>query len=125
MSKHKGFKMLHFKDRRAVMQALKGINLSVWLYHYWRTDEGNVEVVISLDELEAEVPYSKTQIKYMQALEKIEELTSQLASQGGPQLSQQASIETSELKSYYDELLRKKDAEHKKLLENVDNMMAE
>ena len=83
----------------------------------------NMQLQSELDDVNDQL--TKTQIKYMQALEKIEELTSQLASQGGPQLSQQASIETSELKSYYDELLRKKDAEHKKLLENVDNMMAE
>ena len=63
MTKSKGFKKLPFSWRQSVMKNLKGVNLSVWLYHYWRTDAGNIEVEVSIPEMVEELPYSLDHIK--------------------------------------------------------------
>ena len=41
----------------------QGVNLSVWLYHYWRTDAGNIEVEVSIPEMVEALPYSLDHIK--------------------------------------------------------------
>lgn len=66
MSK-KGFKSLPFTWRKDVTRNLKGVNLSVWLYHYWRTERDDETVVVTIPELVAELPYSKRHIEYSRA----------------------------------------------------------
>lgn len=55
-----GFKKLPFEKRAAVMR-LKGIDLAVWLYHYWRSDKTDVASV-SDPELDAALPYTRTRM---------------------------------------------------------------
>ena len=57
----KGFKKLPFSWRGIVMKQLKGINLSVWMYHYWRSNKNDV-VDITIPELVASLPYSEDRI---------------------------------------------------------------
>lgn len=57
----KGFKKLPFSWRNTVMKQLKGISLSVWMYHYWRSNKNDV-ADITIAELVASLPYSEDRI---------------------------------------------------------------
>ena len=90
----------------------------------------NLQLQSELDDVNDQL--SKLQIKYMQALEKVEQLTDEVLSlktqnpaQVAPEKGQNNVAEAVRLKQAYEEMLQKKDAEHKRLLEDIDNMMAE
>ena len=87
----------------------------------------NMQLQSELDDCNDQL--TKTQIKYMQALEKIEELTNEnvtLKAQVGTAVAdEQLDARIKQVQTAYEELLGRNNEEHRKLLEDVDKMMAE
>ena len=87
----------------------------------------NMQLQSELDDCNDQL--TKTQIKYMQALEKIEELTNEnvtlKAQTGSAVADEQLDARIKQVQTAYEELLGRNNEEHRKLLEDVDKMMAE
>jgi len=86
----------------------------------------NMQLQSELDDVNDQL--TKVQIKYMQALEKVEELTNEnvaLKAQAGTGTSASDQQRIKQVQAAYEELIAKNNEENRKLLEDVDKMMAD